>query len=107
MSYYEIADKRGVLETSEPIYGSADEAKMAGYRRVKERHDYLIGEIPRTGGKVEGGLRSIAVLGPVITTKSDSQRKLTSLASHLPGHMQEQLPISLARAAQQSTEFSE
>jgi hypothetical protein len=39
---------------------------MAGYRRVKERPDYLIGEI-RTGGKVEGGLRS--VLGPTITAK--------------------------------------
>ena len=42
---------------------------MAGYRRVKERPDYLIGEIPRTGGKIEGGLRSVAVLGPTITAK--------------------------------------
>jgi hypothetical protein len=69
MWYYEIADKRGVLETSEPIYESADEAGMAGYRRVKERPDYLIGEIPETGGTVEGGLHSIAVLGPTITAK--------------------------------------
>ena len=69
MWYYEIADKRGVLETSEPIYESADEAEMAGYRRVKEHPDYLIGEMPRTGGKVEGGLRSVAVLGPTITAK--------------------------------------
>jgi hypothetical protein len=69
MWYYEIADKRGVLETSEPIYESADEAGMAGYRRVKERPDYLIGEIPKTGGKIEGGLRSVAVLGPIITAK--------------------------------------
>ena len=59
MWYYEITDKNhGVLETSEPIYESADEAGMAGYRRVKEHPDYLIGEIPTTGGKVEGGLRS-------------------------------------------------
>jgi hypothetical protein len=69
MWYYEIADRRGVLETSEPIYQSADEAEMAGYRRVKERPDYLIGEIPRTGGKIEGGLRSVAVLDPTITAK--------------------------------------
>jgi len=70
MWYFEIADKnRGVLETSEPIYESADEAEMAGYRRVKERPDYLVGEIPRTGGKIESGLRSVAVLGPTITAK--------------------------------------
>ena len=69
MWYYEIADKRRVLETSEPIYESADEAEMAGYRRVKVRPDCLIGEIPRTGGKVEGGLSSVAVLAPVITAK--------------------------------------
>ena len=66
---YEIADKRGVLETSEPVYESADEAEMAGYRRVKERPDYLIGEIPRTGGKLEGELRSVAVIGPTIRAK--------------------------------------
>jgi hypothetical protein len=71
---YEILDKnRGVLETSEPIYESADEAEMAGYRRVKERPDYLIGEIPTTGGKVEGGLRSVAVIGPTITAKQKEQ----------------------------------
>jgi hypothetical protein len=69
MWYYEIADRRGVLETSEPIYESADEAEMGGYRRVKERPDYLIGEIPKTGGKIEGGLRSVAVLGPTNTAK--------------------------------------
>jgi hypothetical protein len=57
------------FETSEPIYSSKYEAEWAGYRRVKERPDYLIGEIPKTGGKIEGGLRSVAVLGPTITAK--------------------------------------
>jgi hypothetical protein len=69
MWYYEITDKnRGVLETSEPIYSSKYEAEWARYRRLKERPDYLLGEIPTTGGKIEGGLRSVAVLGP--TTKA-------------------------------------
>ena len=55
------------------IQHCADEAEMAGYRRVKERPDYLIGEIPATGGKIEGGLRSVAVLGPTITAKQKEQ----------------------------------
>jgi hypothetical protein len=67
--YYEITDKdRGVLETSEPIYASQFEAERAAYDRMKEKPS-LFGPVPTTGGKVEGGLRSVAVLGPTITAK--------------------------------------
>lgn len=70
--FYEILGQDdGVLETSDPIYSSKYEAEWAGYRRVKERPDYLIGEIP-SGGK-EGGLHSVAVIGPAITAKQKEQ----------------------------------
>ena len=42
---------------------------MVGYKHTKERPEYFYGPIPATGGKVEGGLRSVAVLGPTITAK--------------------------------------
>ena len=55
--YYEILGKDDeVLETSEPIYENADEAEMAGYRRVKERPDYFYGPITtdwrKSGGRI-------------------------------------------------------
>lgn len=69
MWFYEITDKdRGVLETSEPIYVSQFEAERAAYNRMKEKPS-LFGPVPTSGGKVEGGLHSVAVLGPVVTAK--------------------------------------
>jgi hypothetical protein len=65
----EITDKdRGVLETSEPIYASEFDAQMAGYERMKENPS-LFGPVPTTGGKVEGGLRSVAARRSADTAK--------------------------------------
>ena len=69
MWYYEIADKRGVLvETSEPIYASEFDAQRAGWERLKENPTRFDWE-PTNPGKVEGGLRSVLVIGPTITAK--------------------------------------
>jgi hypothetical protein len=68
MWYYEIADKHGVLETSEAVYSTEFDAQMAGWERLKEnptRFDWQ----PTNPGKVEGGLHSVLVTGPTITTK--------------------------------------
>jgi len=62
--YYEILGKDDeVLETSEAVYASQFDAQMAGYERMKKERR-LFGPVPTTGGKGEGGLRSVAVLGP-------------------------------------------
>ena len=56
--YYEIlGNDDEVLETSEPVYASQFEAQYAAYQRMKENPS-LFGPVPKTGGKVEGGLRS-------------------------------------------------
>jgi hypothetical protein len=48
-----------VLETSEPVYATQFDAQYAAYTRMKEKPS-LFGPVPTTGGKVEGGLRSVA-----------------------------------------------
>jgi hypothetical protein len=71
--YYEIVGKNDeVLETSEPVYGTQFEAQYAGYRRMKEEPS-LFGPLPTTGGKVEGGLRSVPVLGPKVNAKQKDE----------------------------------
>jgi hypothetical protein len=67
--YYEILGKDDkVLEASEAVYASQFEAQYAAYQRMKEKPS-LFGKVPTNGGEVEGGLRSVAVLGPVITAR--------------------------------------
>lgn len=69
MFYYEILDEnQEVLETSDPVYGTEFEAQYAAYTRMKEKPS-LFGPIPTTGGKVEGGLRSVAVLANNVRVK--------------------------------------
>jgi hypothetical protein len=67
--YYEILGKDDeVLETSEPVYGTQFEAQYAAYQRMKENPS-LFGPVPTTGGKVEGGLRSVAARRSADTAK--------------------------------------
>jgi hypothetical protein len=60
-----------VLETSEPVYATQFDAQYAAYTSMKEKPS-LFGPIPETGGKVEGGLRSVAVLDSSIRAKQVS-----------------------------------
>ena len=70
--YYEIVAKDGnLLETSEPVYATEFEAQYAAYTRMKAKPS-LFGPVPTTGGKVEGGLRSVAVLSTSIRAKKVS-----------------------------------
>jgi hypothetical protein len=70
--YYEILGKNDeVVETSEAVYTSEFEAQYAAYTRMKEKPS-LFGPVPTTGGKVEGGLRSVAVLSTNIRAKQVS-----------------------------------
>ena len=67
--YYEILGQNDeVVEASEPVYASAFEAQYGAYTRMKEKPS-LFGPVPTTGGKVEGGLRSVAVLSTNIRAK--------------------------------------
>ena len=67
--YYEILGQdEEVVETSEPVYATQFDAEYAAYTRMKEKPS-LFGPVPTTGGKVEGGLRSVAVLSTNIRAK--------------------------------------
>lgn len=67
--FYEILGQNDeVVETSEAVYASEFEAQYAAYTRMKEKPS-LFGPVPTTGGKVEGGLRSVAVLSTSIRAK--------------------------------------
>jgi len=67
--YYEILGKDDeVVEASEPMYATQFEAQYAAYTRMKEKPS-LFGPVPTTGGKVEGGLRSVAVASTSIRAK--------------------------------------
>jgi hypothetical protein len=67
--FYEILGKDyEVLETSEPVYGTQFEAQYAAYQRVKEKPS-LFGQVPPTGGKVEGGLHSVASISANVRAK--------------------------------------
>jgi hypothetical protein len=56
--YFEIIAKdRKLLEASEAVYATQLEAEYAAYTRMKEKPS-LFGPVPKTGGKVEGSLRS-------------------------------------------------
>jgi hypothetical protein len=67
--FYEILSKDDeVLEASEPVYASAFEAQYGAYARMKEKPS-LFGPVPTTGGKVEGGLHSVAVASTSIRAK--------------------------------------
>ena len=62
--FYEILGKDDVvLEAWEPVHATQFDAQMAGYQPMK-KEPRLFGHMPTTGGKVEGGLRSVPVLGP-------------------------------------------
>jgi hypothetical protein len=64
--YYEILGQNDeVVETSEPVYATQFDAQYAAYTRMKEKPS-LFGPVPTTGGKVEAGLRSVAVLSTSI-----------------------------------------
>jgi hypothetical protein len=71
MWYYEILGKnQEVLEQSEALYASEFEAQYAAYQRIKDQDKpSLWGPLPTTGWKDDGGLRSVATIGPIIRAK--------------------------------------
>jgi hypothetical protein len=78
--FYEILGKDDeVVEASEPVYAFEFEAQYAAYTRMKEKPS-LFGPVPMTGGKVEGGLRSVAAAGTSINM-CDGRHRVGSLCS--------------------------
>lgn len=67
--FYEILGKdEEVVETSEPVYATQFDAQYAAYTRMKAKPS-LFGPAPTTGGKVEGGLHSVASIKANVRAK--------------------------------------